>query len=108
MPSFRWAVAFALTGVLLGAYEATVALYAAHSAPSVQLGGVGNCTLVVAHPDDEAMFFAPSVVALRSACTLHVFFMTTGALPSRCAPPPPLLHCASLRPVLTPHSARCR
>lgn len=38
----------------------------------------GSAILVTAHPDDEAMFFAPALLALSSTLQLHVLCLSTG------------------------------
>jgi GlcNAc-PI de-N-acetylase len=35
--------------------------------------------LVTAHPDDETMFFAPTLIALRPEYTWHILCLSTGA-----------------------------
>ena len=37
-----------------------------------------NILYVIAHPDDEAMFFAPSIVSLRATNNLHLLCLSTG------------------------------
>jgi N-acetylglucosaminylphosphatidylinositol deacetylase len=49
------------------------ALQSASSAPSEL-----NITLLIAHPDDEAMFFAPTLLALAPHNNIHVLCLSTG------------------------------
>ena len=41
-------------------------------------GGGDGALLVIAHPDDETFFFAPTLLALRDLLTLHVLCLSTG------------------------------
>ena len=41
-------------------------------------GGGDGALLVTAHPDDESMFFAPTVLALKGVLRLHVLCLSTG------------------------------
>lgn len=49
------------------------------------LGGEGveavRALIVTAHPDDECMFFAPTILALSAKCTLFLLCLSEG----RCA-----------------------
>lgn len=35
-------------------------------------GAKSNVLLLIAHPDDEAMFFVPTLLAIRERYTVHV------------------------------------
>jgi LmbE family N-acetylglucosaminyl deacetylase len=37
----------------------------------LQLGAVKRVMLVISHPDDEVMFFGPTVLGLTKAAALH-------------------------------------
>lgn len=37
-----------------------------------------NCSLFLAHPDDESMFFVPTITRLRQLCDVHLLFLTSG------------------------------
>lgn len=41
-------------------------------------GGGDGVLLVIAHPDDESMFFAPTLLALAPVLRMHVLCMSTG------------------------------
>ena len=34
--------------------------------------------VITAHPDDECMFFSPSILNLQRSCTVHVLCLSTG------------------------------
>jgi hypothetical protein len=57
---------------------------------SVPLGhSPASVLLVIAHPDDESMFFAPSVLSLvKSSARVFILCLSTGRLPTRPAVPP--------------------
>ena len=38
----------------------------------------GEVLLVIAHPDDEAMFFTPTILALRDSVNIHVMSLSNG------------------------------
>ena len=62
-------------------------------------GGVRiNVLLLIAHPDDEAMFFVPTLFAIRERHTVHVLRSPTLAVFAPPAPPSP----AST--LISPHS----
>ena len=49
----------------------------------------GPILVVTAHPDDESLFFGPTITALRNAeQEVFLLCMTTGKVPFRASPPP--------------------
>ncbi len=52
-------------------------LVARFSQPAKRIGG--SVLLVIAHPDDEVMFFAPTILAChRAGCTIGILCLSTG------------------------------
>ena len=47
-------------------------------APAADDGGGRATLLVIAHPDDESMFFAPALLCLARSLELHVLCLSTG------------------------------
>lgn len=51
-----------------------------HPAGACPIARGSRVALVTAHPDDEAMFFSPTLLALAAqGCTLFLLCLSTGA-----------------------------
>lgn len=59
--------------------------------------GCGGVLLVLAHPDDESMFFAPTLADAQVRQAFSILYLSTGAFAA-----PSRARCPSLRPPLTP------
>ena len=69
-----------LTAVALGCMWSTSApsIAAPKAAPAAPGGQKDSIVLVIAHPDDEAMFFVPSILHLRQHFHVHVLCLSNG------------------------------
>ena len=72
--SFASWVLLVVNVLLVAIIGAVTLLRRRRCATSLAVGGVAptSVLLLIAHPDDEAMFFVPSILTLRESCDLHV------------------------------------
>ncbi|TIB33066.1 hypothetical protein E3P86_03032 [Wallemia ichthyophaga] len=67
-----------MRGWLVAVYLVIVGVYLSGRRPPYSYSNRQNTLLVIAHPDDEVMFFGPALNYFRGESNLHVLCLSTG------------------------------